>query len=126
MIPKYIFTLNSTFDKARDRITLLKCIRWVIYENLPLADCVRLTDRVIFGESIEVDRYYKEGTMFPGFFDVFVHKEAEPYDEYEKQLLHKKNLLTAGANGDAEAAIAYCKLIRDNRADSCICGGGYA
>lgn len=126
MITKRIFTLNATFDRARDRASLLKCIRWVIYKNLPLADCVRLSDRMIYGESIEIDRYFSQDTVFPSFFDVFVHKEADPYEEYEKQPVHKMKLLMAGADGDAEAAIAYCKLISKNEEYYPICGGGFA
>jgi hypothetical protein len=74
---------------------------------------------MIFGEPIEIDRYFSKDTVFPSFFDVVAHKEADPNEEYQNQLTHKMDLLAAGANGDAAAAIAYCKLISDNEEYVC-------
>lgn len=104
---KFTFSLNSTFVKETDRLQLIKCIRWIIYNNLPLVDCIRLANRMIAGETIELD--VCGNTTYPSFMDVVHHKDPDPYAESRMRQNAIARLLELGASGDSEAAIAYCK-----------------
>lgn len=53
--------------------------------------------------------FYLERFSDIDMFDIAVTKEENSYDQVCKRWEYFNNLLEKGANGDVEAAIAYCK-----------------
>lgn len=102
-----------TLLPGADRLKVLKSIRDVCKGNFSLNDISMIAGALIHGErwcpSPEMLRVDPRKSELAKIATIEVELRPDPYAEFKKQREEESALLKAGANGDAEAAIRFCK-----------------